>query len=264
MPSSTAVQNLTFEKRAQLSQHPLAKKLFQLMASKKSNLALAADVTKASELLDLANSVGPYLCVLKTHIDIIDDFTPEITRELRKAAEKHNFLLFEDRKFADIGNTVLQQYQGGIYKISEWAHLTNAHPLPGPGIIEGLQKVGKPKGNGLLLLAQLSSQGTLIDAGYTRKTVDLALRYPEFVIGFICQEKLTDNPALIHMTPGVQLASKGDDLGQQYNTPHHAIFEKGSDIAIVGRGIFQHANPLESAKEYRQASWEAYQKKAKL
>jgi uridine monophosphate synthetase len=245
-----------------MCKNPLTKRLLSLMEAKKSNLALAADVTSAKELLHLANEIGPYLCVLKTHIDIIEDFTPELTQKLRQAADKHNFLLFEDRKFADIGNTVVHQYQGGIHRISEWSHITNAHALPGSGIIEGLQQVGQPKGNGLLLIAQLSSQGSLIDEHYTKKSVDLALRYPNFVIGFICQHKVSDHPTLIHMTPGVQLANKGDALGQQYNTPHHVIYEKGSDIAIVGRGILRHANPIEAAQEYREKSWEAYKKKA--
>ena len=46
-----------FEQRAQLAQCPLGKQLFELMAQKRTNLAVAADVPTAQEMLQLADLV---------------------------------------------------------------------------------------------------------------------------------------------------------------------------------------------------------------
>ena len=43
------------------------------MSEKETNLSLSADVTTKSDLISLAKSIGDHICVLKTHIDIIED-----------------------------------------------------------------------------------------------------------------------------------------------------------------------------------------------
>lgn len=246
--------------RAKLCPNPAAKKLLQIIAEKKTNLSLSADVTQASELLKLAQAVGPEICMLKTHIDIIEDFTPSLCKQLVDLANEHQFIIFEDRKFADIGNTVKLQYQKGVYHIAEWAALTNAHVITGPGVIAGLKEIGLPLGNALLLLAELSSQGNLITSAYTQTAVALAQQHKDFVIGFITQHQLTEDPTFIHACPGVHISSSGDALGQGYITPQQAIVEQGNDIIIVGRGIYGDANPQHVAQYYRQIAWEAHQR----
>ena len=84
------------------------------------------------------------------------------TQQLKRLAEKHNFLLMEDRKFADIGNTCRLQLGGGAHKIADWADMVTAHALPGPSILKCLAGVA------VVLVAEMSSEGNLTTAEYAR------------------------------------------------------------------------------------------------
>jgi len=254
----SSFSTLSFSARAAFCHSEQAKKLFQLMDAKQTNLALSADVTSAKDLIDLAEQMGPHICLLKTHIDMINDFTPKLIQVLKKLAREYQFLLFEDRKFADIGNTVKNQYAHGIYHIAEWADIINAHSLPGPGVVTGLAEVGLLLNRGLLLIAEMSSAGHLMDHRYVEHTLAIAKQFPNFVIGFITQKALSSEPQWLYLTPGIQLVEGYDHLGQQYITPFDAIFNRGSDIIIVGRGILRAKDKVVTAHLYRKEAWRAY------
>ena len=351
----------TCAKRADTATHPLTAYLFRLMELKASNLCLSADVTTVRELLYIADKIGPSIVVLKTHYDMVSgwDFTPKTGTgaKLATLARKHGFLIFEDRKFGDIGNTVEAQYIGGSARIIEWAHITNVNMVPGKasvttlanaaikwremypyevktsvtvgtptadmseagdseeaenqaiepspyghpsegrkgsiystttvtqqfepalsprlkdGTSAGMQEVlfhgieEPPLSRGLLILAQMSSEGNFMGKDYTQACVEAAREHANFVMGFISQESLNAEPddAFIHMTPGCQLpppddedaALKGDGKGQQYNTPKRLVGERGADLVIVGRGIIKAGDPQEEAERYRSAAWKA-------
>lgn len=148
-----------------------------------------------------------------------------------------------------------------MYQISSWSHLVNAHAVPGPGVVQGLRAVGKPLGRACLLIAQMSSQGSLATGEYTQSVLEMAEKQSDFVLGFICSSKISKKPQFIHMTPGVQMQAGGDGLGQQYTTPEEVIATKGSDIIIVGRGILGASDRAEAAESYRKAGWDAYVKR---
>lgn len=88
---------------------PLATYLLRLIHLKRTNLCVSADVTTTNELLALAEDVGDHICVLKTHADIISDFNDKTIRGLNEISRRKQFIVFEDRKFGDIGSMLSLQ-----------------------------------------------------------------------------------------------------------------------------------------------------------
>lgn len=243
----------TYLARHDVATHPVAKRLLHLMHTKQTNLAVSADLVNSTPILELADKVGPHICVLKLHCDIITDFSSSFTQQLKHLAEKHQFLLMEDRKFADIGNTCRLQLGGGAYRIADWADMVTAHALPGPSILKSLAGVA------VVLVAEMSSEGKLTTGEYAQATAQMAEQHPDVVVGMVSQQKLLSSRGQLHFTPGVHMSGViSDGKGQQYRTPDHVISSCGSDIIIVGRGIYEDPDPVASAIQYRTKGYEAY------
>lgn len=243
-------ERCSYEQKLQQAQHSVSKKLLETALAKKSNLIASADVTTTQELLALAEKVGPHIIALKTHIDIISDFDYEKTiTPLKALAAKHQFLLMEDRKFADIGNTQELQFTSGVFKITDWADFVTSQ------VIGGFESLDCFKNVGVVAIIGMSSKGALTTNNYREEALKLALSHPN-VIGGVSQNQLPDE--ILLFTPGVNLADSGDGKGQQYNTPEHVFKMLHTDFIIVGRGIYQSSKPEEAAVTYKNEGWNAY------
>ena len=106
-PQSQEALKIPYSVRADDNSLPtLTTYLLSLISIKRSNLCVSADVHTTQELLSVAEAVGDYICVLKTHADIIDDFSDRTIKKLQEISERKHFLLFEDRKLGDIGSRI--------------------------------------------------------------------------------------------------------------------------------------------------------------
>ena len=248
-------KRLSYEQKLQITKHPTAQKLLQTAINKKSNLIVSADVMTTSELLNLADKIGPHVVALKTHIDIIKDFDHDKTiLPLVDLARKHNFLLMEDRKFADIGSTQELQFSKGVYQISKWADMVTSHLIAGKKSLECFKNVG------VIAILGMSSQGTLTDAHYQEEGLKIVEEQPN-IMGCVAQRKI--NKEMLLFTPGVSLEQSGDDKGQRYNTPDHVFDNLHTDFIIVGRGIYLAESAEKSSENYREIGWKAYEKSLK-
>ncbi len=271
LESGDVPETINLKARSEMSSNALTKKLVDLMLRKKSNLVLSLDVDNSDQFFRILEKTASEIIMLKTHIDILTDFSPDFVKRLLRMADEYQFLIFEDRKFADIGSTVRKQYREGIYKIAEWAHFVTVHGITGPAIIDGLFD-GVGPNRGCFMLAAMSAKDNLISDNFTRRVLEIGADKKEHVSGFIGFGKTEEDLIklknkiprdMLLLMPGINISAEGDQLGQQYITVEQAV-KGGADCIIVGRGIYASGNPLETAKMYREEGWKALEASGKI
>ena len=255
------INQLSFENRIKLSYNSVQTRLYNIIITKKTNLILSLDLTDKTEILKLITQVGCYICILKLHIDIIRYVDNKFIDNLKSLSKKFNFLLFEDHKYSDIGNTFRLQYTNS-YKVNLWADIISVHCISGEGIMEEFIKLSPNKA--ILLIAEMSSKDNLIDRNYTKKVIDIANKYKNNVLGFICQHKISEDNSFIYITPGISLNRYNDTKDQTYKHPNDVIIDNNSDLIIVGRDIYNNPNPKIIAEKISRLAWNLYEFKIKI
>jgi len=235
--------------------HPFRKKLKDIINEKQTNLILSADLTSYQKVLDIAKTLGPYICGVKIHIDLLGNFHDKqelihFVKSLKQIAMRHCFIIIEDRKFSDIGHTVSKQFQNGFFEINKWADAITVHSVGGPGVLESIRKVNPEMG--VIIVAEMSSQGNLIDRNYTQKTIEMAAENSDLVIGLVLQhvEHYNIPKNLLIFTPGISINRETDEFDQTYSTPAKKM-QAGTDLLIVGRDLYESKQPIAVAERYQ-------------
>ena len=214
----------------------------------KKHLCVAIDRTSRAEFIDIFHKVGPYVKIIKTHIDIIEDFTPDFIDKLIELKKQYKVLLWEDRKFADIGHIVTSQLDRGIYKISTWADIVSVHLIAGPEILSYIKNCY------IVVVCSMSSKNTFADYEYAFKCricLRNIIRYNNRIVGVVSQYDLDLGERILNIVPGLKLTMSEKHINDDYDQEYSEIKNKEfGNIFVVGRDIINSNNISEKCQEY--------------
>lgn len=204
-------------------------KLFVQSQLKNSRLILSPDLADAGKVLELIEKCAPYAIAVKLHFDVCD-WSPDNIQRLQNIIAKENLVVINDRKYNDIGSTVLKQ----ISHLESLVGVKMIHtvlPSSGNYMLNALHSH-----NHEMILVKDMSTGTAM------QYIDSIL-FKYAIVGVVSQKKTR------HFTvfqPGISLSMTSDGIGQCYTHPSEAV----GDFIIVGRDIYNSKNPVERCKEY--------------
>lgn len=235
--------------------------LLKIMIDKKTNLCFSCDITDYYELRSVLPKIAPYVCMIKTHLDFYSGSDcREIKKLMKDFSKTYNFIWLEDRKFADIANTSVQQYRSQIFDRSKTYYYEDdkihpdavtVHTISGYDMINNMNNY-----TNTVLICEMSTKNNLCNDEYINSSFDILRSLNSNKSFAYVAQKGIRNPHFIHLVPGISLDSIDDNKGQQYKTPDIASLF-GADVFIVGRGIIDNIKNIDS---YKEKTWNAYLK----
>ena len=225
--------------------------LIEIIKKKETILVLSLDVVKKEKFFKILKKCAPYICALKLHLDIYPFMTSRVLKRIIKISKKYNFIIIEDRKFSDIGNTQRLQAEALLKKGITYF---TSHIFTGEKALRSLPIESK-----IFLVSDMSCEDAFfsdIDNLNLKKEMHKkSCEYYESihqVIGFVSQYRININSGRIPfiLRPGIRLSAKTknkDRMGQNYNYP---MVDSGV-CWVVGREICEAESPEVIAKQYK-------------
>ena len=239
MKMSDCLQNIVIPRKVTINS--ITQQLINIIHQKKSNLIVSLDVDNTDKLFEMMELMGDHVCAVKIHYDIFK-IDSNFVQRINKVKLRKNFMIIEDRKFSDIPYICLKQ----LDFIQRYADIVTIHGICGEELIKGLNE----RKIGLLPIHMLSVVGNLIDRVYSNRVLDMCQNY-DHVVGFISQERINN---YLTFSPGIKIVKGTDDMGQCYTS----VSDSNADVFIVGRGIYESENVMDTLMLYKHACYEKF------
>lgn len=225
---------------------PFISKINKLKKSKKSNIILAYDKHDFDGLIHLLILIGPNIIGLKIHNEILE-LSQEQYYKLHKLCKEHDIFLWEDRKFNDIGNTILRQVGTYINNVDAISI------VPTGGITNELFAIDELN---KFILCEMSTNNNMFNYNLTNNIL-----YQYFSINnknsigntaLICQDEelieYCNMNNIATVRPGINILQTDDNFNQKYTNPNNVSVHP--TMYVVGRGITNALNPVKALEQY--------------
>ena len=268
--------SMSFKKRAEHAKTQIAKLLFELMEKKETNLVVAADqeFEDEGEVFKFAKDMGPEIIGLKFHPRIYQRdlgwYWYDSDGELFEIAKENEFVVINDTKLGDIGKIEIKQAREDLRN----AHLVTTHEVQGFHALKAINDIaqqlyeedGIPRG--AISLLYMTSEGhhfgpifedLIEDANKYCAAGGVVAGSSPNALQYACGKL---DLGILIFSPGIKIKGKKGERGQTYGHPFNAVTH-GTDIIIVGSGIYGSSDPVKAAREYRKEGWEGYLERLK-
>jgi len=235
----------------------ISNNIYRLSLNKKSNIILSCDLTDWNDIINLINKTGKYIIGIKLHIEIVKNFTKDTINNILELKNKYNLIIIEDRKFSDIGMISIKELSG-FFDIASWADCVTVHTICGLELFENINSIYPHLG--LLPVCEMSIKSSFMDDGYINNSINILKNKEYNIVGGIVQDRVLNKINsfdTITLSPGIKFNDKGDNYNQTYSNPLNNDKKLGL-FWIIGRGIYESNDIIETINKYRTYGWEHF------
>lgn len=225
--------------------NPLERLLMSLVVTKESALCLSLDVNKWEDGKKILDLCGQNIVMVKVHCDLFTDITniDLFIKEIRVLARKHNFLIMEDIKLADVDKISYRKIKNSFFKYHKWANYLTIHGLTSKAVLEYCSN--KENNNdeetntnhyaNLSLVTDMNQKGGFINEDY--RVLCRQLMKEDESMGCVISQDGRHIVNKVKLTPGV--AIDGQTSQRAYRDIETAIEKEDNHIVIVGNAILK-------------------------